>query len=80
VVPVVLRPFHLFGTPVDTGALHSTPHLYDTRVRLLLYGVRPGAGADEVIPQVIATILARALGAGAASRQSSPAGRFIAES
>jgi hypothetical protein len=63
-VMVVLKPYHLFSSPLFTGTTHGTPHPYDTHVPLLVYGpgVRPGVHEEAVTPQATATILALALG------------------
>jgi predicted AlkP superfamily pyrophosphatase or phosphodiesterase len=63
-VLLILKPYHLFSSPLGTGTTHGTPHPYDTHVPLLVLGpgIRPGARKDKVTPQATASILARCLG------------------
>jgi hypothetical protein len=63
-VAVVLEPYHLVGSPLDTGTSHGSPHPYDTHVPLLIYGpgIRAGARTEPTNPLAVATILARSLG------------------
>jgi hypothetical protein len=63
-VAVVLKPYHLLGSPLGTGTTHGTPHPYDTHVPLLVYGpgVRAGVRSEAVTPQAVAAILAAGLG------------------
>jgi hypothetical protein len=62
-VAMVLRPYCLLGTSL-TGTTHGTPHPYDTYVPLVFYGtgVTPGERREVVPPQIIAAVLAQAVG------------------
>jgi hypothetical protein len=59
---IVPKPYYLIYSFL-TGTTHGTPHPYDTHVPLLVYGpgIRSGVRHDEVTPQAIAAIVARAL-------------------
>ncbi len=60
---LVLKPYYL-STDYETGTTHGSPHSYDTHVPLLFFG--PGMpaqkSADNVTPQAIAAVFARAAG------------------
>ena len=60
---MILKPYHLLTSPVDTGTNHGTPHDYDTHVPLLVFGadVRPGVRKMLVTPQTATAVLAHAL-------------------
>lgn len=63
-VAVILKPYHLFSSPLSVGTNHGTPHTYDTHVPLFVIGsgMAPGTSGKRVTPQVITPIFARALG------------------
>ena len=63
-VALLLRPYWLASEENLTGTSHGTPFDYDTHVPLLVFGpnVKPGVRKEEVTPQAIAAIFARALG------------------
>jgi predicted AlkP superfamily pyrophosphatase or phosphodiesterase len=63
-VYVLLKPYHLFGRPLDTGTGHGTPYDYDRHVPLLVYGpgIPGGRRSEPVTPQAAAAIFARFLG------------------
>jgi predicted AlkP superfamily pyrophosphatase or phosphodiesterase len=72
-VMVILKPYHIFSPPnlsknpaknPTYRATHGMPHPYDTHVPLLIMGPRiePGERDAKVAPQVMASILAEALG------------------
>jgi hypothetical protein len=63
-VVVVLKPYYI---PSDdlSGTTHGSPHPYDTHVPCLVYGssqIRAGQRREAVTPQMIAGIVATALG------------------
>lgn len=72
-VMVILKPYHMFSpsalakNPEKSPAYratHGSPHAYDTHVPLLVMGprIRPGVREPRVVPQMMAAILAQALG------------------
>ena len=72
-VMVILKPYHMFSPPnlsenpaknPTYRASHGTPHDYDTHVPLLVIGprIQPGVRDERVVPQIMASILAEALG------------------
>jgi predicted AlkP superfamily pyrophosphatase or phosphodiesterase len=62
-VVVVVKPYFLL-TQGLAGTKHGTPHPYDTRVPLLLYGpgIRAGTHKEAATPLMLAPAMARALG------------------
>jgi hypothetical protein len=77
-VMVILKPYHLFSPASFTTnpdrwlsyrTTHGTPHPYDTHVPLLVMGprVQPGVREQRVMPQLMANIVAEALGVPAPS-------------
>jgi len=82
-VMVILKPHHIFSPPnlsknpakyPTYRATHGMPHFYDTHVPLMVMGPRiaPGQRDDKSAPQVMASILAEALGVEAPKDASYP--------
>ena len=64
-VGAILKPYWLESDPLyPTGTTHGSPYPYDTHVPLLVFGpnVKPGVRREEVVPALIASIFAKALG------------------
>jgi hypothetical protein len=65
-VVAVVKPYYLLSTLFTTGTNHGTPHAYDTRVPLLVFGrgVKPlGKPCQEAVtPLAIASIFTSQLG------------------
>jgi predicted AlkP superfamily pyrophosphatase or phosphodiesterase len=59
----VLKPYYL-STDYETGTTHGSPHSYDTHVPLVFFGTGMPVQkcADQVTPQAIAAVFARAAG------------------
>jgi len=81
-VAMVMKPYWQAGEALS-GTSHGSPYAYDTHVPLLVFGgnVKPGIRKDEVTPQAIAAILAKALGIDppAKAEYGVPAGLFSDE-
>jgi predicted AlkP superfamily pyrophosphatase or phosphodiesterase len=69
-VTVLLKPYWQISKPITSDKMvayrtsHGSPYDYDTHVPLFVMGpgIRPGLRDERVPPQVVAAILARALG------------------
>ena len=81
-VAMVMKPYWQAGDNL-TGTSHGSPYPYDTHVPLLVFGgtVKPGIRKEEVTPQAIAAIFAKALGNAppAKAEYPAPAGLFAEE-
>ncbi|WP_029630233.1 alkaline phosphatase family protein [Zavarzinella formosa] len=77
---ILLKPYWLEGDRL-TGTNHGSPYPYDTHVPLLVFGanVKPGIRKEEVTPQTIASIFAKALGIAPPAKAEFPAPKGLFE-